>query len=223
MSVSPCDSLFVSLSLAVSVTDTGRSYPQVNTSWIKFRAAIDECSRKRGFPMVLSVESCDDPTGCGLWIGKLANLWRTCGDIQATFASVMNNVAENTKMAMWAGPTGGPLNGGHWNDADMLQVGDIGLSVTEQRSHFALWSLMASPLLIGSDVSMLTNTSLSILGNTEITAINQDPLGVQGVPADPEADPRTASCWCAPLALAPLPLIFSYKSEKSLCGTGTRN
>lgn len=48
------------------------------------------------------------------------------------------------------------------------QVGDIGLSVTEQRSHFALWSLMASPLLIGSDVSMLTNTSLEILGNTEV-------------------------------------------------------
>eukprot|EP01052_Picozoa_sp_SAG31_P050996 SAG31_NODE_11903_length_987_cov_1.478604_2_plen_100_part_00 len=72
--------------------------------------------------MVLSVESCDDPDGCGLWIGKLANLWRTCGDIQATFASVMNNVAENTKMYMWAGPTGGPLGGGHWNDADMLQV-----------------------------------------------------------------------------------------------------
>eukprot|EP01051_Picozoa_sp_SAG22_P007477 SAG22_NODE_528_length_9431_cov_7.192135_5_plen_202_part_00 len=76
--------------------------------------AIDECSKTRGFPMVLSVESCDDPTGCGLWIGELANLWRTCGDIQATFASVMNNVAENTKMAKWAGPTGGPLGGGHW-------------------------------------------------------------------------------------------------------------
>jgi hypothetical protein len=198
---------------------TGRSYPQANTSWIKFRAAIDACSKKRGFPLVLSVESCDgtftslpvlhdgcvltgsfcsftDPTGCGLWIGKLANLWRTCGDIQATFASVMGNVAENTKMAMWAGPSGGPLGGGHWNDADMLQVGDIGLSITEQRSHFALWSLMASPLLIGSDVSMLTNTSLSILGNTEVTAINQDALGKQGVPVASQAkDARTASCW----------------------------
>ena len=61
----------------------------------------------------------------------------------------------------------------------MLQVGDIGLSITEQRSHFALWSLMASPLLIGSDVSMLTNTSLQILGNVEVTAINQDPLGIR--------------------------------------------
>ena len=76
---------------------SGKGYPQHNTSWIKFRAAIDECSQKRGFPMVLSVESCDDPSGCGLWIGQLANLWRTCGDIQATFASVMRNVAENAQ------------------------------------------------------------------------------------------------------------------------------
>ena len=78
----------------------GGSWPQQNTSWIKFRAAIDECTKTRGFPMVLSVESCDNPSGCGMWIGKLANLWRTCGDIQATFASVMRNVAENTKMAV---------------------------------------------------------------------------------------------------------------------------
>lgn len=108
----------------------GRGYSEANTSWIKFRAAIDSCSKTRGFPMVLSVESCDDPSGCGTWIGKLANLWRTCGDIQATFASVMRNVAENTKMAMWAGPTGGPLDGGHWNDADMLCVPAAAHAVT---------------------------------------------------------------------------------------------
>jgi hypothetical protein len=100
----------------------GRGYSQANESWIKFRSAIDKCSKDRGFPMVLSVESCDDPDKCGTWIGGLANLWRTCGDIQATFASVMGNVAQNTKMAKWAGPTGGPLGGGHWNDADMVSV-----------------------------------------------------------------------------------------------------
>jgi alpha-galactosidase len=55
----------------------------------------------------------------------------------------------------------------------MLQVGDIGLSITEQYSHYALWVIMASPLLMGTDVSMLTNTSLTILGNTEVTTVNQ--------------------------------------------------
>ena len=77
----------------------------------------------------------------------------------------------------------------------MLQVGDIGLSLDEQQSHFSLWAIMASPLLIGSDVSMLTPESLRILGNTEITAINQDSKGVQGVPVN-----KDSSCWTKPLA-----------------------
>lgn len=92
----------------------GRGWPNLNDSWIRFRTAIDKCSVKRGYPIVLSVESCDDPAGCGQWIGGLANLWRTCGDIQATFSSVMSNVHQNTKMAALAGPSGGPLGGGHW-------------------------------------------------------------------------------------------------------------
>lgn len=177
----------------------GAGYKQHNTSWIKFRAAIDDCSKRRGFPIVMSVESCDDPSpsGCGDWIGKLANLWRTGGDIQATFKSVLNNVRENTLMASCAGPSGGPLGGGRWNDPDMLQVGDIGLSIDEQKSHFAMWCMMAAPLLIGSDISMLSNTSLSILGNTEITAIDQDAKGVQGLPVGPAAD--VYSCWSKPL------------------------
>ena len=102
----------------------GAHWPELNTSWIKFRSAIDHCVAKRQKPMVLSVESCNDPTGCGAWIPKLANLWRTSGDIQATFDSVMSNAATNTRMAAIAGPTGGPTagGGGRWNDADMLQV-----------------------------------------------------------------------------------------------------
>lgn len=55
----------------------------------------------------------------------------------------------------------------------MLQVGNIGLSLIEQRTHFSLWAMMASPLLIGTDVSLLTNESLMILGNAEVTAVNQ--------------------------------------------------
>ena len=178
----------------------GRRYEQSNTSWIRFRAAIDECSKTRGFPMVLSVESCDDPNGCGQWIGQLANLWRTGGDIQATFESVMSNVVQNTIMAQFQGPSGGPLGGGHWNDADMLQVGDIGMTVTEQRTHYSLWAIMASPLLISTDISMLSDTSLEILGNVEVTAVDQDPLGVQGLPiASQLSDPASASCWSKPL------------------------
>lgn len=178
----------------------GEHYPQANTSWIKLRAAIDSCSQRRGFPMVLSVEYCDEPDGCGTWISGLANLWRTSGDIQGTFASVMLNVGLNSKMARWAGPTGGPLGGGHWNDADILQVGNIGLSITEQYSHYALWVMMASPLLIGTDLSMLSEESLKILGNAEVNAVNQDALGIQGMPIGTDLDPTTASCWSKPLS-----------------------
>ena len=178
----------------------GQRYAALNTSWIKFRAAIDECSKRRGFPMVMSIESCDDPAACGTWVGSLANLWRTGGDIQAYFGSVLSNAAKNTRMAAVAGPTGGPLNGGHWNDPDMLQVGTIGLSLDEQRSHFALWNLMAAPLLIGADVSMLPAYALEILGNSEITAIDQDSRGVQGVPVGPFAAAGNQDCWAKPLA-----------------------
>lgn len=102
----------------------------------------------------------------------------------------------------------------------VLQVGNIGMTWIEQStfsvapscvtpwvslyflrttgSHFSLWVFMASPLLIGADVTMLTNESLDILANPEVTAINQDKLGVQGVPVGPSTD--TQSCWTKPLA-----------------------
>jgi hypothetical protein len=67
----------------------GNGWPQSNESWIKFRASIDSCYQRTGRMMQLDVESCGDPTGCGLWIGQLANAWRTTGDIQANFGSVL--------------------------------------------------------------------------------------------------------------------------------------
>eukprot|EP00911_Craspedida_sp_UC1_P000147 UC1_evm1s118 len=95
----------------------GDHYPLANTSWINFRRGLDACAARGGPKIVLSVESCDDPNGCGSWIGKLANTWRTGGDIQATFGSVLNNLEAVNKMASRQGPTGGPLGGGRWNDA----------------------------------------------------------------------------------------------------------
>ena len=126
----------------------GAGYAAHNTSWIKFRAAIDACTKKRGYPIVMSVESCDDPSdsGCGAWIGKLANLWRTCGDIQAYFGSVMRNAADNTKMASRAGPTGGPLGGGRWNDAGALMLALPWLSTARCMFLFCSCSLPSSPL-----------------------------------------------------------------------------
>ena len=85
---------------------SGRGWSVDNVTWVHFRAGIERCTARGGRPIVLSVESCGDAS-CGAWIGGLANLWRTTGDIQATWASVMSNLDNNNGMAQFAGP-------GHW-------------------------------------------------------------------------------------------------------------
>src|SRR5205823_5031985 len=69
---------------------------------------------------------------------------------------------------------------GHWNDPDMLEVGNGGMTDTEYRSHFSLWSIMAAPLLIGTDLRKASAETMNILKNTDVIAVDQDPLGVQG-------------------------------------------
>jgi alpha-galactosidase len=69
---------------------------------------------------------------------------------------------------------------GHWNDPDMLEVGNGGMTDTEYRSHFSLWAIMAAPLLIGTDLRTIKPDALQILLNKEVIAVDQDPLGVQG-------------------------------------------
>eukprot|EP01084_Bolivina_argentea_P159298 277442_1 len=151
----------------------GQKYPQANTSWIKFRNAIDECYNKTGNDMVLSVESCGSVTGCGEWIGNIANMWRTGGDIQDNWKSVIGAADHAQGMYSIAGP-------GHWNDPDMLEIGNPGLSLNEEKVHFSLWAIMASPLLIGTNLLEINNDSLNILLNKEVIAVNQDILGKQG-------------------------------------------
>lgn len=88
--------------------------------------------------------------------------------------SVEYNFYENQKYAEFSGP-------GHWNDADMLEVGNGGMTITEEKTHFALWCIAKSPLIMGNDLVNIRKESLDILKNSEIIAMNQDPLGKQGV------------------------------------------
>ena len=69
---------------------------------------------------------------------------------------------------------------GHWNDPDMLEVGNGGMTTTEYRAHFSLWSILAAPLMAGNDVRNMTPEIRDILTNKEVIAVNQDPLGSQG-------------------------------------------
>jgi alpha-galactosidase len=80
---------------------------------------------------------------------------------------------QQTGLEKYAGP-------GHWNDPDMLEVGNGGMRPVEYRTHMTLWSILAAPLLAGNDLSKMTPETLSILTNKEVVAIDQDPLGKQG-------------------------------------------
>jgi len=152
------------------------------SSYANIRQALDASGR----PIVLSI--CEwGSHQPWLWAKEAGgNLWRTTGDIQDRWAGkkewspgnccsngMLDIVDENEPLYSYAGP-------GHWNDPDMLEVGNGGMTPTEYRSHFSLWALMAAPLIAGNDLRSMTPEIHDILTNKEVIAIDQDPLGRQG-------------------------------------------
>ncbi|WP_371477676.1 ricin-type beta-trefoil lectin domain protein [Kitasatospora sp. NBC_00315] len=107
------------------------------------------------------------------WGAGIGNSWRTTGDINASYSSMLSIFHSNVKLAAYAGP-------GHWNDPDMLEVGNGSLSDTESRSEFSLWSEMAAPLIAGTNIASASAATLSTLTNTRVIAVDQDALGKQG-------------------------------------------
>jgi alpha-galactosidase len=101
------------------------------------------------------------------------NLWRTTGDISDNWESMIGIFAKQEGLEAWAKP-------GHWNDPDMLEVGNGGMRDTEYRTHFALWCILGAPLLAGNDLRDANRASLDLLENPEVIAIDQDSLGRQG-------------------------------------------
>ena len=117
------------------------------------------------------------------------NLWRTTGDIRDEWESMIADVEKQVPTAPWAGP-------GHWNDPDMLEIGNGHMTADEYRTHMSLWALAAAPLLAGNDIRTMTDVTKSILMNKEVIAIDQDPLGKQASPVK-NGDFET---WVKPLA-----------------------
>jgi alpha-galactosidase len=118
------------------------------------------------------------------------NLWRTTGDISDTWESMEAIGFGQADLARWARP-------GHWNDPDMLEVGNGGMTRAEYRTHMSLWSLLAAPLLAGNDLRTMSKDTLEILTNPEVIAIDQDPLGKQ---ARRVAQDGRLEVWARPLA-----------------------
>ncbi|MDD4923126.1 MAG: glycoside hydrolase family 27 protein, partial [Bacteroidales bacterium] len=107
------------------------------------------------------------------WAGSVGHLWRTTGDISDNWNSMISIVEQQKNLVKYAGP-------GHWNDPDMLEVGNGGMTTEEYKTHFSLWCMMAAPLIAGNDLQNMTPETKEILLNKELIAIDQDPLGKQG-------------------------------------------
>ena len=133
-----------------------------------------------GRPIVFSI--CEwGSTKPWLWAGPVGNLWRSTSDIQDCWDCKKpwggNGVAQildqMNGLESYAGP-------GHWNDPDMLEVGNGGMTKEEYRTHFSMWAMFSAPLLAGNDISNMTPDTKEILLNKEVIAVDQDALGQQG-------------------------------------------
>jgi len=145
----------------------------------------------------------DDPA---IWAPKVGNSWRTTDDIEDNWNSMYSRAELNDQWWEYAGPGG-------WNDPDMLEVGNGGMSHNAYIVHFSLWSLMKAPLLIGCDVRSLSKDTLDILTNSEVIAVNQDPLGVQGHRVKMTYD--GAEVWAGPLADHSVAVILLNSGSKT--------
>jgi alpha-galactosidase len=146
------------------------------SSYTLMRNALAESGR----PIVFSI--CEwGSTKPWLWAGPVGNLWRATPDIQDCWdckkdwggGGVVQILDLMNGLESYAGP-------GHWNDPDMLEVGNGGMNKEESRAHFSMWAMFSAPLLAGNDISNMTADAKEILTNKEVIAIDQDPLGQQG-------------------------------------------
>ena len=134
---------------------------------------MGEALLKSGRPILYSLcqYGRDDVWKWGPEVG--GNAWRTTGDIRDTWDSMTKIGFSQAELAAWAAP-------GHWNDPDMLEIGNGGMTDDEYRTHMSLWSILAAPLLAGNDLRNMTPTILEILTNREVIAVDQDKDGKQG-------------------------------------------
>lgn len=125
-----------------------------------------------------------------LWGAEVGNSWRTTNDISDSWESMVSRADMNEVYADLARPGG-------WNDPDMLEVGNGGMTKDEYIVHFSIWAMSKAPLLIGCDVTNATKETMEIIANKEVIAVNQDKLGVQAKKVRMEGD---SEVWAGPLS-----------------------
>jgi alpha-galactosidase len=136
---------------------------------------MGQALRATGRPILFSV--CDPNPGVDAWTwgAPVSNVWRTTPDIEDNYGSMLANFEGTVDLYKNAGPGG-------WNDPDLLQIGNGGSTPTEYQSEFSLWAEMSAPLIASTNVADLSAAALAIYENEDVIAVDQDPLGRQGVP-----------------------------------------
>jgi alpha-galactosidase len=190
-------------------------YDWCNSEGLDQRDAYQKMSqalRASGRPIVFSM--CEwGSSKPWLWAQGVGQLWRATGDIQDCWdcgtswggMGVSHIIDLLADLYPYAGP-------GHWNDPDMLEVGNGRLTLAENRAHFSMWCLLAAPLMAGNDLKAMTPEIREILTNAEVVAVDQDPLGVQGRRV---RDEGAKEVWLKPLADGSRAVIlFNRGSEK---------
>ena len=194
-------------------------YDWCNTNGINATEAYTTMSKAlkaAGKPIVFSICEWGDNQPWD-WATPVGNLWRISGDIYPCFDceykheegnwsswGVLRILEMRKDIRKFSGPD-------HWNDFDMMEVGN-GMTITEDKSHFTLWSMMASPLFAGNDLRIMKPETLNILTNKEIIAINQDALGIQGFKYQSE---NGVDVWVKPLFDENWAMVFLNRSDKT--------
>jgi alpha-galactosidase len=188
---STCVGLYGGISKSVAVGSLGHETTDAQTfaSWGVDYLKYDKCQgpvsgfavmrdalRASGRAVFYSINPGDGtgcpPNTCSINLPTIANMWRIGFDIGPNWAAVTRLIDENANLYSYAAP-------GHWNDPDMLEVGN-GLNDVEGRAHFSLWAIMAAPLIAGNDLRNMSAATKTTLTNTEVIGVDQDPLGAQG-------------------------------------------
>jgi alpha-galactosidase len=137
---------------------------------------MSDALKATGRPILFAMSNGADLSAAPwLWGGSIADLWRTTSDLQDNFSSLLSNFEGTVHLYPYASP-------GHWNDPDLLEVGNGGSTNLEYRTEFSLWAEMAAPLIASTRLNALLPADLAILTNAEVIAVDQDPRGAPGIP-----------------------------------------
>jgi alpha-galactosidase len=205
-----------------------RFYANLNIDYLKYDwcntaginaseayATMSNALKTAGKPIVFSLCEWGDNKPWD-WAKPIGNLWRISGDIYPCFDCEYHHEEGNWSswgfmkilemrkdIRKYSGPD-------QWNDFDMLEVGN-GMTVTEDKSHFAMWCMVSSPLIAGNDVRKMSKETLAILTNKELIAVNQDKLGIQGFKL---SEDDGLEVWVKPLAEGNWAITFLNRTEE---------